>query len=335
MSTTITTRLERRIEANPRGLTIIETIRGDMIQAALTPDEARQIAAALTADQGGQWTRDDLPHAQWLCDTFYDKSDSAMEAMERIACDLVAHLNAHHPKPGRDFSGVAWKGQCEAAERKCVELRSLIEGQKANVTQAQRERDDADQRCAEAEADRDRWKLHHDRVDGQWAKAEREVTRLRGTGAVSEADIEKAVRSVAVNPIWEAAAREIIDAVWALHEGTDRAVYVVRESDLPEVERDEDGNWIRGDVLVYGRSAELEMVRQHVASALETVADCEAVARAIEAEQSVDPVEEKADELYGAYHGQYPAVPWPSLNSVGREKFTRLAAHVLGQGADQ
>lgn len=60
MSTTITTRLERRIEANPRGLTIIETSRGDMIQAALTPDEARQIAAALTADQGGQWTRDEL-----------------------------------------------------------------------------------------------------------------------------------------------------------------------------------------------------------------------------------------------------------------------------------
>lgn len=59
MSITITTRLERRIEANPRGLTIIETIRGKMIQAALTPDEARQIAAALTADQGGQWTREE------------------------------------------------------------------------------------------------------------------------------------------------------------------------------------------------------------------------------------------------------------------------------------
>ena len=65
----------------------------------------------------------------------------------------------------------------------------------ARAEQAERDRDEADRRTAAAEADRDRWKLHHDRVDGQWAKAEREVTTLRSAGAVTRADIEKAVRS--------------------------------------------------------------------------------------------------------------------------------------------
>lgn len=116
MSITITTRLDRRIEANPRGLTIIETIRGNMIQAALTPDEARQIAAALTADQGGQWTRNDLPSEddfQWeMFESRFGQFDGYRSPAKQHDLYTVFksgiqygqsrdldHLNAHHPKP--------------------------------------------------------------------------------------------------------------------------------------------------------------------------------------------------------------------------------------------
>ena len=116
MSITITTRLERRIEANPRVLTIIETIRGNRIQAALTPDEARQIAAALTADQGGQWTRNDLPSEddfQWeMFESRFGQFDGYRSPAKQHDLYTVFksgiqygqsrdldHLNAHHPKP--------------------------------------------------------------------------------------------------------------------------------------------------------------------------------------------------------------------------------------------
>lgn len=46
-------------------------------------------------------------------------------------------------------------------------------------------RDEALAEVESAERERDEWKRHHDRVDGQWAKAEREVTMLRTEAAGS------------------------------------------------------------------------------------------------------------------------------------------------------
>lgn len=286
MSTTITTRLERRIEANPRGLTIIETIRGNMIQAALTPDEARQIAAALTADQGGQWTAADFPDEGEFADLVRKALSGAIRESGkdllpgtrlRAIRDLLAQwMNAHHPKP--DPGAMSENYTPEGVD---IVMRNLAD--------ARRERDAAVERADQAEARIEGWREAHDALmENPCPVALDEVEKAIDTGVRGTTDGDL-IDPDADLPAGECA-RLAINAVWALVSGSDRAVYVVRESDLPEVERDEDGNWIRGDVLVYGRSAELEMVRQHVASALETVADCEAVARAIEAEQAVDPI---------------------------------------------
>lgn len=135
---------------------------------------------------------------------------------------------------------------------------------------------------------------------------------------------------------------DLADAVLALVSGSDRAVHVVRESDIVAVKVERvprpngshrwdscDGS---GSAVPDGDGA-ADNARKMVDLRAKGLVSALAVRRAIEAEQAVDPVEAKAKELYGAYHGQHPAVPWPSLNSVGREKFTRLARHVLGQEA--
>ena len=194
MSTTIDTRLERRIEANPRGLTIIETIRGDMIQAALTPDEARLVAAALTADQGGQWTRE-IQGALWAAirdelrreypsSTDYDHRKLDIAASASVDA-VIETLDAHHPRPGRDFSGVDWK---------------------AMYDQARRERDAAVERAEQAVERGDNWEQRaHD-----WMKL------AEKRGAVSRADIEKALRECTNDVFASHAYPHMADAVCAL-----------------------------------------------------------------------------------------------------------------------
>ncbi|ODQ96494.1 hypothetical protein BFG51_12650 [Dietzia alimentaria] len=68
----------------------------------MADDKVRNLAPLVPAPTGGQWTRADLPSAQWLHDTFYDEPDDVMDALERIAVALMDHLNAHHPKVGME-----------------------------------------------------------------------------------------------------------------------------------------------------------------------------------------------------------------------------------------
>lgn len=178
--------------------------------------------------------------------------------------DKVRNLVPLVPEPDAD----ALLYRAERAER---ERDAAI----ARAERYVRERDEADRRTAAAEADRDRWKLHHDRVDGQWAKAEREVTRLRGTGAVSRADIEKAI----LLRRWNTS-------------GPDS----------------------QGFAII------------HIPSAVDAV--CETVG--IEDEQAVDPVEQKARELYAL---AWPDDEDPDTNTDVWETCENIARHVLGQEA--
>ena len=59
MSTTVTTKTGCQIDVEPDGLALGNDAVGCRVSTALTPDEARLVAAALTADQGGHWTREE------------------------------------------------------------------------------------------------------------------------------------------------------------------------------------------------------------------------------------------------------------------------------------
>ncbi|MGX1598614.1 hypothetical protein ACWIDS_16310 [Dietzia maris] len=119
MNTTITTSLERRVTVKLPLLTVLDTDTGAKIHTALTPDERRALADALTGQGGpwslpdlmwlrtdlanpttagaGQWTREDLPSLPDVLGevTTHDYGEGA--AAYRTAA--LAHLNAHHPKP--------------------------------------------------------------------------------------------------------------------------------------------------------------------------------------------------------------------------------------------
>lgn len=106
----------------------------------------------------------------------------------RAALDQVAPAGSYTRTDEAD-----WKARAEKAEQERDEARgtvetlrtavrergTLIKDLRARAENAERQWNEADRRTAEAEEQRDQWKRHHDRVDGQWAKAEREVTKLR------------------------------------------------------------------------------------------------------------------------------------------------------------
>lgn len=97
---------------------------------------------------------------------------------------------------------------------------------------------------------------------------------------------------------------DMADAVLALVSGTDPAVFVVRESDLPtDVNRSDDGRWFVGDEYAGHENSFPEAKRSQRNVALAMAAKHEAVARAIEAEQAVDPAEELTDNLADILYG--------------------------------
>lgn len=334
--TEFTTRHCRRIEADTTGFEVTCTASDTTLHVALNPEERRRLADALTGGlwslqdiarlrtdlakqpPARQWTRDDLPHAQWLHDTFYDKPDSAMDALERIACDLVAHLNANHPKP--ELRVTANVAETDAA------LRSELMGaygardrMRVLLGEAERERDAAVERAEIAERE-----VIASRQDA-----------LDAAPAVSRADLKRALtvhRRMAFGvPV--VSVEEAVEIVAGLLSGSDPAVYVVRESDLPEVLKSSDGeNWRAGthSWLTCVSASEL---RESIPMTLGLVAAKEAAARAIEAEQAVDPVEAKAQELWEVARFE-DGDEWSGLLQVERDCYRRMAAHVLGQEAE-
>ena len=126
---------------------------------------------------------------------------------------------------------------------------------------------------------------------------------------------------------------DMADAVLALLSGSDPAVYVVRESDIAAVEVERvDAQWNADGALMAWTGESAEEVRGQNATALRNLAHREAVARAIEAEQAVDPVEAKAIELHQVAYGGRIGFGHATLNA--QEMFRSLARYVLGQEAD-
>lgn len=193
-------------------------------------------------------------------------------------------------KPGDEY--VDWKAMhaeavrgrdrvCEVAAARAGRIARLI----AARDEANARADAAEAKVRELERERENWRI---------------TAINRAAPAATRADIEKAVRVVLCgNPdALSVRALAVTDAVLALVSGTDPAVYVVRESDLPEVQQDEDGFWRDKDgVYLVGRAHTAESARANVLIQLRRAAEFEAVARAIEAEQAVDPIEEQTDSL--------------------------------------
>lgn len=137
---------------------------------------------------------------------------------------------------------------------------------------------------------------------------------------MTKAEIEKALREALV--LYGVAPERICDSVWALF-GDDMAVFDVRESDVAavEVKRNAEGNWWtknRG----CGKESTANGMRQMAEILIRDATEYEAIARAIEAEQSVDPVEAKAAEFYDLA-GRVGDDIWAACRNI--------AAHVLGK----
>src|SRR5699024_9247735 len=111
----------------------------------------------------------------------------------------------------------------------------------------------------------------------------------------------------------------------------DPAVFVVRESDIEDCQRNEDGDWeFRHSGRVFYDSRDPADRAESLAHHREQVAQRVAIIRAIEAE-AADPVTEKARELHEVAQGDGPFIVWEALNHQERTRFCRMAAHVLGQ----
>ncbi|MDV6300213.1 hypothetical protein R3P82_13990 [Dietzia maris] len=230
-----------------------------------------------------------------------------------------------------------------SAERTCNELRSLIEGQKEHVTKAQRERDDEKsrseffaKRADEARRERDaavaraeqseqlipayamldvwgalgRDSIHFDDWYDErgyadaWAElaaAVREAAEARTAPAVSRADIEKAILPHILYPA--NGTQDLIDDVHALVSGDDPAVYVVRESDLPDLELVAARNFDLANGQTKFRDATADEVDEAVDDVASDLRYVLAARRAIEAEQAVDPVDEQTDSLADILYG--------------------------------
>ena len=105
----------------------------------------------------------------------------------------------------------------------------------------------------------------------------------------------------------------------------DPAVYVVRESDIAavEVKRNAEGDWWtknRG----CGEGSTADGMRQMADICTRDAIEYEALARAIEAEAAIDPIEKKARELYRV---ATPDTRWETV----ADEYRRIAAHVLEQ----
>ena len=202
-------------------------------------------------------------------------------------------------------------------------------------------------------SDTDRWRRAHEIVERERDQARASLHEACKLAQSYKVDAYQATeRSEAAErerDEWreraEKAERELVPTAPPDNMDVDPVVYVVRESDLPEVERDEDGDWLCENLVVNHRDT-AEELRGRALSQRKHVAMCEAVARAIEAGQAVDPVEELAGQIESATRAAIRQVcndladVVPSLDPLTVERAMevtaasrKVAAHVLGQEA--
>ena len=236
--------------------------------------------------------------------------------------DMAARAESmlRHPsgqKRGKDFSGVDWKAMYEQARRERDETDFDLFTVRDQLKQCRGERE-------QMTRDRDEW------------KARAEKAEARTAPAVTRTDVEKAIRGVWADFIMahtSATVDDVTDAVcrlFGIEAAVDPVVYVVRESAIAavEVKRNEERDWFtrnRG----YAEGATADGMRNMARIFMEDAVDCEAIARAIDAEAAVDPVEQKARELYEVVRAPEWR-DWDQLNDADHDEYYRLARHVLG-----
>lgn len=244
------------------------------------------------------WTRDDLPSEGELADLIRDALDGGIYEGKillpgsrlRAIIDLLARwMNAHHPKPGHPMGTEAARWRRERDEAQMERADALRERD-----EALRKKGEAFDRAVRAERERD-------------AAVARAEQAERPASAVSRADVERLVHRYidgGFDELHASRVKSTTDAFMALLSGSDPAVHVVRESDLPTVSRGEDEHWRdeSGKYVVWGTHT-LESARANVKIQLRHAAEFEAVARAIEAEQADDPAEEQTDALADILYG--------------------------------
>ncbi|WP_440221194.1 hypothetical protein [Dietzia sp. MNB45] len=191
MSTKITADNGAEIKVGQLGITVDHPEGIASIWARLSPEQRRALADALNPDHGGQWTRDDLPSVMDLVKasvdaTAIDPSGGADAALDAV----VAHLNAHHPKPEPDRWRRAHSIMEQERDQARESLRRLRDETDVDLFTV---RDQLKQCRGEREQmtrDRDEWKAR-----AILAEQERENWRItainRATPAVTHADVEK------------------------------------------------------------------------------------------------------------------------------------------------
>ena len=267
-----------------------------------------------------EWTSNDMPSVSSL-GLYGRRPDLDIDGMRfgaAVALEAVVdHLNANHPKSGTD----RWRRAHE-----------IVEG----------ERDQAREQWKKWEHKADEWKQEHDllvvhgSVRGDTYAAmgrERDEWKARAEAAEARPAVTREEVAEAISRAWgedgSVSPHGVLDRLWPLVSGADPAVLVVRESDVAAVEvtRDSDG-WYADGAWVASADETAEWVRDRAAEMVVYAARNEAVARAIEAGQAVDPVEAKARELAKA-----GGVDFDEQEPEGVEMLIGMARHVLGQGA--
>lgn len=315
-----------------------------------------------------EWTRDDLPDR-------YDLQRLKSGIVQPFFFDdildaVVEHLNANHQKPTPGLLSSAAdcvldaEGRVSAAKSDADRWRRAHAIVESERDQAREERDEARQQVAtlvhDIEWHQRRMGEHCDDVDAaererdEW-RARAEAAEARTAPAVTKAEVGKVVREALV--LHGVAPERVTDAVWSLVSGADPAVFVVRESDLPEVWRDNKHNlmgefcrhWWTGDGdWAAHQDSDAREARALIPNYLRKIAGWEATARAIEAEagRAADPVEELAGQIESAARAAIRQVcvdladVAPSLDPLTVERAMevtaasrKVAAHILGQEA--
>lgn len=315
-----------------------------------------------------EWTIDDLPTK--FDDSRFPRHP--WNPSPYLMADLAVWLNEHQPKPEPEPEPDRWRRAHEIVEQERDQARSERDDLQAKlnslrvtyrnldarankivgrVAAAERERDQARERavayarCAtQASLDRDQARAERDEAQMERSDAERErdewerkfldsdearhsMTRERDEATVRAEAAEARTTHAVSYPLHQPDGTRLDASHLPIDSNDDPALYVIRESDLPTVQQGEDGDWYPGDRWDLGGDRFID-----VRGALEKMRRYAAIARTIEAEPA-DPVEAKARELWKAAD---PAadVEWVETLGRVRDRYRRIAAHVLGKEAD-
>lgn len=228
--------------------------------------------------------------------------------------------------------------QKEQAEKSLSEfLESQLTSRDDELTQLDEARIEANIQRNKAQRERDAEASRADYLNKKFAKLmfdyqdvedERDEWKARAekAPAVSRANVERVVHRYidgGFDELHISRVKSATDAFMALLSGDDPTVFVVRESDISavEVKRDTEGDWWTENHGC-GEGATVDGMRKMAEILIRDAIEYEAIARAIEAEQAADPIEEKAAEFYDLA-GRVGDDIWAACRNI--------AAHVLGQ----